>query len=70
MGSEQERKCDHEKHVETPILDLCGVASERLDGFYEWGLGRWHIVAGEMIAQATGAHVTVLPQHGHQVHSW
>jgi len=48
----------------SPILDLCGVASGRVDGFYEWGLGRWDIVAGAIIAQAAGARVTVLPQQG------
>ena len=48
----------------SPILDLCGVACGRVDGFYEWGLGRWDIAAGAVIAQAAGARVTVLPQQG------
>jgi len=48
----------------SPILDLCGVACGRLDGFYEWGLGRWDITAGAVIAKAAGATVTVLPQQG------
>jgi myo-inositol-1(or 4)-monophosphatase len=48
----------------SPILDLCGVACGRVDGLYEWGLGRWDIAAGAVIAQAAGARVTVLPQQG------
>jgi myo-inositol-1(or 4)-monophosphatase len=40
-----------------PSLDLCAVASGRLDGFYESGLGRWDIAAGAAIAEAAGAKV-------------
>jgi myo-inositol-1(or 4)-monophosphatase len=46
----------------SPILDLCGVASGAVDGFYEWGLGPWDIAAGAVIAKAAGARVTVLSQ--------
>ena len=46
----------------SPILDLCGVACGRVDGFYKWGLGCWDIAAGAVIAKAAGATVTVLPQ--------
>lgn len=46
----------------SPILDLCGVASGQTDGFYEFGLGRWDIAAGAVIARAAGARVTLFPQ--------
>jgi len=44
-----------------PSLDLCGVASGVLDGFYESGLGRGDIAAGAAIAEAAGA--TVIELH-------
>jgi myo-inositol-1(or 4)-monophosphatase len=43
-----------------PSLDLCAVASGKLDGFYESGLGRWDIAAGAAIAEAAGAKVIEL----------
>lgn len=46
----------------SPILDLCGVASGRTDGFYECGLRQWDITAGTVIARAAGAKVTSLSQ--------
>jgi myo-inositol-1(or 4)-monophosphatase len=46
----------------SPILDLCGVAAGRVDGFYECGLEQWDIVAGTVIARAAGAKVTILLQ--------
>ncbi len=45
----------------SPIIDLCRVASGVIDGFYEFGLKKWDIAAGSVIAQAAGAKVTVLP---------
>jgi myo-inositol-1(or 4)-monophosphatase len=46
-----------------PSLDLCAVASGKLDGFYENGLGRWDIAAGAAIAEAAGAKVIELSSH-------
>jgi myo-inositol-1(or 4)-monophosphatase len=43
-----------------PSLDICAVASGRLNGFYEAGLGRWDIAAGAAIAEAAGATVLLL----------
>ena len=43
-----------------PSLDICAVASGRLDGFYEAGLGRWDIAAGAAVAEAAGATVLLL----------
>jgi len=43
-----------------PSLDLCAVAAGMLDGFYEFGLGRWDIAAGAAIAEAAGASIALL----------
>jgi myo-inositol-1(or 4)-monophosphatase len=43
-----------------PSLDLCAVAAGMLDGYYEYGLGRWDIAAGAAIAEAAGATVVEL----------
>jgi myo-inositol-1(or 4)-monophosphatase len=39
-------------------LDLCYVASGRLDGFYETNLNRWDIAAGALIVEEAGGRVT------------
>ena len=44
-----------------PSLDICGVASGALSGFYECGLGPWDIAAASAIAEAAGATVSLLP---------
>ncbi|MBD3782810.1 MAG: inositol monophosphatase [Micrococcales bacterium] len=36
-------------------LDLCAVASGRLDGYYETGLNPWDRAAGELVATEAGA---------------
>ncbi len=41
-------------------LDLCGVASGRLDAYYERGLQPWDHAAGALIAREAGASVTGL----------
>lgn len=41
-------------------LDLCAVASGRLDGYYERGLMPWDLAAGGLIARESGASVTGL----------
>jgi myo-inositol-1(or 4)-monophosphatase len=43
-----------------PSLDICNVASGRLDGYYECGLGPWDIMAGAAIAEAAGATIRLL----------
>jgi myo-inositol-1(or 4)-monophosphatase len=43
-----------------PSLDICAVASGKLDGFYESNLGRWDIAAAAAIAEAAGAKVDVI----------
>ncbi|MGI9055534.1 MAG: inositol monophosphatase family protein [Pyrinomonadaceae bacterium] len=44
----------------SPIIDFCRVASGVIDGFYEFGLKKWDVSAGSVIAQASGAKVTTL----------
>lgn len=36
-------------------VDLCDVASGRLDGYYERGLNAWDVAAGDLIAREAGA---------------
>jgi myo-inositol-1(or 4)-monophosphatase len=43
-----------------PSLDICGVASGILDGFYECGLGQWDVAGAAAIAEAAGARVLLL----------
>lgn len=38
-------------------FDLCGVAAQRVDAYYEMGLGSWDIAAGWLIAAEAGATV-------------
>lgn len=39
-------------------IDLCWVASGRLDGYYEAGLSPWDLAAGALIAREAGAETT------------
>jgi myo-inositol-1(or 4)-monophosphatase len=39
-------------------LDLCYVASGRLDGYYERGIWAWDIAAGSLILEEAGGKVT------------
>ena len=43
-------------------LDLCDVASGRLDGYYEQGLQRWDLAAGRLVVTEAGGLVSGL--HG------
>ncbi len=45
------------RRVGSAALDLCSVASGRLDGYYERGLNPWDHAAGVLIAQEAGARV-------------
>lgn len=44
-------------------IDLCDVASGRLDGFYERGLNPWDLAAGDLIAREAGARTGGRPGH-------
>jgi myo-inositol-1(or 4)-monophosphatase len=39
-------------------LDLCYVASGRLDGFWEWKLHPWDLAAGRLILEEAGGRIT------------
>lgn len=44
-------------------LDLCHVASGRVDGYFEVNLGPWDLAAGALIATEAGAVVAALTDH-------
>jgi len=44
-------------------LDLCSVATGRVDGFWERGLAAWDRAAGSLIATEAGARVGLLADH-------
>lgn len=46
------------RRLGSAALDLCYVASGRLDGFWEISLNAWDVAAGGLIAQEAGARVT------------
>ena len=51
------------RRIGSAALDLCAVASGRLDGFYEVGLNPWDMAAGWLIITESGGVVTG-PQGG------
>ncbi|WP_367988285.1 inositol-1-monophosphatase [Vibrio sp. NTOU-M3] len=50
--------CADFRRTGSAALDLCYLASGRVDGFFELGLKPWDIAAGELIAREAGAIVT------------
>jgi myo-inositol-1(or 4)-monophosphatase len=46
------------RRLGSAALDLCYVASGRLDGFYERGVHAWDVGAGALIAEEAGGKVT------------
>lgn len=46
------------RRIGSAALDLCSVASGRLDGFYENGLNPWDVAAGWLIVSEAGGVVT------------
>ena len=49
------------RRIGSAALDLCMVASGRLDAYYEHGLKVWDRAAGALIAAEAGARVVVPP---------
>lgn len=45
------------RRMGSAALDLCAVASGRLDAYYEQGLAPWDLAAGGLIAREAGARV-------------
>ncbi|MDN2481947.1 inositol-1-monophosphatase [Vibrio agarivorans] len=50
--------CSDFRRTGSAALDLCYVAANRVDGYFEIGLKPWDIAAGELIAREAGAIVT------------
>jgi len=46
------------RRLGSTALDLCYVASGRLDGYYERGIWTWDIAAGSLILEEAGGKVT------------
>ena len=46
------------RRLGSTALDLCYVASGRLDGYYERGIWAWDIAAGSLILEEAGGKVT------------
>lgn len=46
-------------------LDLCAVASGRIDGFYETGLNIWDYAAGKLMVEEAGGICRILPPNDH-----
>ncbi|MDA9556912.1 inositol-1-monophosphatase [Vibrio sp.] len=51
-------ECADFRRTGSAALDLCYVASGRVDGFFELGLKPWDIAAGDLIAREAGAILT------------
>ncbi|MGC9402688.1 inositol-1-monophosphatase [Vibrio genomosp. F10] len=50
--------CADFRRTGSPALDLCYLASGRVDGFFELGLKPWQLAAAELIARESGAILT------------
>jgi myo-inositol-1(or 4)-monophosphatase len=51
-------RCGSIRRLGAAALDLAYVASGRLDGFWEFNLKPWDIVAGSIIVLESGGHVS------------
>ena len=45
------------RRIGSAALDLCGVATGRVDAYYEWGTKPWDHAAGALVAREAGAWV-------------
>jgi myo-inositol-1(or 4)-monophosphatase len=52
------------RRIGSAALDLCAVASGRLDGYYERGINPWDRAAGLLIAAEAGARTGVFAEPG------
>lgn len=48
-------ECADFRRTGSAALDLCYLASNRVDGYFELGLKPWDMAAGELIAREAGA---------------
>lgn len=51
-------ECSDFRRTGSAALDLCYLASNRVDGYFELGLKPWDLAAGELIAREAGAILT------------
>jgi myo-inositol-1(or 4)-monophosphatase len=51
-------ECADFRRTGSAALDLCYLASNRVDGYFELGLKPWDMAAGELIAREAGAILT------------
>jgi myo-inositol-1(or 4)-monophosphatase len=51
-------ECADFRRTGSAALDLCYVAANRVDGYFELGLKPWDMAAGELIAKEAGAIIT------------
>lgn len=51
-------ECADFRRSGSPALDLCYLAANRVDGYFELGLRPWDMAAGELIAREAGAILT------------
>lgn len=51
-------QCSDIRRMGSAALDLCYVASDRFDGYFEYGIKLWDIAAGALIVQEAGGLVS------------
>ena len=56
--SSMSQTCPDFRRTGSAALDLCYLASNRVDGYFELGLKPWDLAAGELIAREAGAILT------------
>ena len=49
------------RRMGSAAIDLCSVATGRVDAFFETGLNEWDIAAGTLIASEAGARLSTFP---------
>ena len=64
-----DNKCGGIRRLGAASLDLVYVASGRLDGFWEFNLKPWDVVAGSLIVQESGGIVTDINNDSDFMHS-
>jgi myo-inositol-1(or 4)-monophosphatase len=61
------RRAQGVRRVGSAALDLCYVASGRLDAFWEWNLHAWDVAAGCLIVEEAGGRVSDLGGAPHRL---
>lgn len=50
-------------------LDLCSVASGRMEAFWEFGLNPWDVAAGKLLLEEAGGRITDMKSEAHSLQS-